>query len=115
MLRISIKSRQTVTAVARFIFSSWTIHVMSISSIDTAEVKAAMIRQKKKTIENRYPKGSLAKITGIVMNVRPGPAAGSIPNAKFAGRIIKPAIKEMRRERTTIQKVELTSSVLSSI
>ena len=73
------------------------------------------IRQKKKTIENRYPKGSLAKITGIVMNVRPGPAAGSIPNAKFAGRIIKPAIKEMRRERTTIQKVELTSSVLSSI
>ena len=48
-----MKTKQIITAFTLPIFNSWTIQVISISSMETALVKAATIRQTKNATEKR--------------------------------------------------------------
>jgi hypothetical protein len=57
-----------------------------------AEVKAAIIKSKKKMKPKICPAAPiLEKTAGRVIKVRPGPAPGSNPKANTAGKITRPA------------------------
>ena len=72
-----------------------------------AEVKAAIINKVKNIKPNRCPEGPiLARTAGIVIKVRPGPAPGSKPKAKTAGKITKPANIATDVSLTTIYLAE---------
>ena len=58
---------------------------------ETEEVMAAKRTRIKKITAHRVPKGMESNTAGSVIKIRPGPAEGSKPNAKTAGRMAKPA------------------------
>ena len=66
---------------------------MEHSSSDIEEVSAATKKSRKKITAKTTPPLIFAKRVGTVMKVSPGPAAGSAPKAKTAGKIISPARK----------------------
>ena len=62
------------------------------SNTATSVVNAAKLKNRKNNPPHTHPPATCAKIFGIVINIRLGPAPGSIPYAKHAGIIMKPAI-----------------------
>src|SRR5699024_8244734 len=60
------------------------------------EVNVANKNNNKNIAKNACPNGNCAKAAGNTINKRPGPSAGSNPNAKTTGKIASPASKETK-------------------
>jgi len=58
-------------------------------------------------VPKKAPKGICENTAGRVMKVSPGPAAGSKPKAKTAGRIRNPAITAINVSRDVTQRAAL--------
>jgi len=67
-----------------------------ISSILKDEVKTANKNNSKNNVKKRFPKAILPNASGSTTNNKPGPCAGSSPNAKTTGKIANPASKETK-------------------
>ncbi len=89
----------------RLTFSSSVTYVIITSKIEITEVKAAINKSKKKRAPKIFPPGICKKTFGNVMNTRPGPAVGSIPNAKTAGKIATPASRAIIVSATAMEQV----------
>ena len=83
------------------------------SRIEIEEVTAANSNNEKNTSASNWPPAICANRAGIVIKVKPGPAAGSTWKANTAGRIIKPANTEAIVARPAIHKPALTILVSS--
>ena len=64
---------------------------------------AATTSRAKNTTASPWPNGSCWNTAGMVMKVRPGPEAGSMPVAASTGKIIRPASTAMRLASSTTQ------------
>ena len=62
------------------------------SNTATIVVNAAKVRNRKNNAAHALPPGICAKILGIVMKIKLGPAPGSMPKAKQEGIMMNPAI-----------------------
>ncbi|MNJ22075.1 hypothetical protein D3C77_164420 [compost metagenome] len=76
------------------------------SSREMEDESAATTSRAKKTTASPWPKGSCWNTAGMVMKVRPGPEAGSMPVAASTGKIIKPASTAIRLASSTTQRLE---------
>lgn len=65
-------------------------------------MRAAKKKRIKNKADHKNPAGIFAKTTGKVIKVKPAPAAGSMLKANREGKIIRPAIIEIRRVRKHI-------------
>ena len=63
---------------------------------------AAKAMHKKKSVPHSCPKGICWKTAGRVRNTRLGPEVGLTPNAKHAGKMIRPAMMATRVSRPAI-------------
>ena len=79
-----------------------------ISSIEKAEVSVANKNRTINTSRNRLPNGMCSNTEGSMINSRPGPAVGSNPREKTAGKIASPANKETSRLSPTMEPAERT-------
>ena len=95
---------------ARFQCSSSTAKVTTTSKSDMHEVKAAMKSSAKNAKEKIAPIGICAKTAGSVTNVSPGPEPASMPNAKTAGKMTRPAMKATEVSSSTIVRVSFGMS-----
>ena len=89
--------------------SSWKVET-ALSAKAIAEVSAAKKTKAKKRIPTTRPKPMLAKIFGIVINIREGPAFNTegspLEKAKTAGIIISPAKTAMAVSKTSTWLVD---------
>ena len=82
-----------VLALNRFIFLASTSHATQGSSKEIAELHAAIETKMKKIAPISSPPGIVPNATGRLINIKPGPALGSIPwVAKTIEKIISPEI-----------------------
>ena len=58
--------------------------------------RAAKLMNRKNSVPHNWPSGIWLNTLGSVMNTRPGPAPGSTPNAKHAGKMTRPAMSATR-------------------
>ncbi|MNH33343.1 hypothetical protein D3C79_938480 [compost metagenome] len=76
------------------------------SSREMEDDRAATTSRAKNTTANPWPKGNCWNTAGIVIKVRPGPEAGSMPVAASTGKIISPASTAMRLASSTTQRLD---------
>ena len=72
---------------------SWSMkYATTTSRREMVEVKAAMVKRKKKAVPNNYPRGMALKMLGSTRKIRPAPSSGDRPGTeKRAGKIANPA------------------------
>ena len=76
-----------------------------------AEVAAAIKTRMKNKNPKNAPKGMSAKTAGKMEKIKPGPAVGSKPRAKTAGRMAQPDKIAARESSPTTMPVSLTMLV----
>ena len=69
------------------------------SNTATTVVRAAKLMNRKKRAPQNVPPASWLKMLGSVTKIRPGPAPGFTPNAKQAGKMMKPDISAAKVSR----------------
>ena len=85
-------TRLTMTALPRDQPSRSIANERMFSKTATTVVMAAKDMNRKNRLPQSCPSGISLKMLGRVTNTRPGPAPGSMPNAKQDGMMIRPAM-----------------------
>ena len=68
------------------------LKLMMFSNTATTVDSAAKLMNRKNSVPHSCPTGIWLNTLGSVMNTRPGPLPGSTPNAKHAGKMMRPAM-----------------------
>ena len=66
------------------------LKLMMFSNTATTVDSAAKLMNRKNSVPHSCPTGIWLNTLGSVMNTRPGPLPGSTPNAKHAGKMMRP-------------------------
>ena len=68
------------------------LKLMMFSNTAMTVESAAKLMNRKKSVPHTCPNGICENTLGSVMNTSPGPLPGSTPNAKHAGKMMRPAM-----------------------
>ena len=81
------------------------LKLMMFSNTATTVDSAAKLMNRKNSVPHSCPTGIWLNTLGSVMNTRPGPLPGSTPNAKHAGKMMRPATSA-----TAVSKPQMRSA-----
>src|SRR4051794_19869777 len=79
------------------------IEATTISSNEKADVRVANRNRTRKISKKMLPNAICSNTEGKTINSNPGPAVGSKPNENTAGKIAKPANKDINKFIATIE------------